>query len=100
MRHRGHVQVGSVAFGERDLAEAKRVADADEPDRDLYQRVMDGSLPERLPFSMVGPAAGLVLVSIVITFVAGPLFGFTDRAAEDLMERTPYFSSVLGEDTP
>lgn len=100
VRHRGHVQVGSVAFGERDLAEAKRVADADEPDRDLYQRVMDGSLPERLPFSMVGPAAGLVLVSIVITFVAGPLFGFTDRAAEDLMERTPYFSSVLGEDTP
>jgi multicomponent Na+:H+ antiporter subunit D len=100
VRHRGHVHVGSVAFGERDLAEAKRVADADEPDRDLYQRIMDGSLPDRLPFSMVGPAGALVLLSVVLTFLAGPLYGYTDRAAEDLRDRTPYFSSVLGEEAP
>ncbi|MFW6772978.1 Na+/H+ antiporter subunit D [Nocardioides sp. CPCC 205120] len=98
VRHRGHVHVGSVAFGERDLADAKRVADSDQPDRDLYQRIRDDSLPSRLPASMVVPAAGLVLVSVAITFLAGPLFSFTDRAADDLLERTPYLSAVLGDE--
>lgn len=97
IKHRGHVHVGSVAFGKEDLADAKRVRDSDAPEKDLYQLLEDGELPERLPMTMVLPAAALVVVSVAITFLAGPLFGFTDRAAEDLLDRTPYLSSVFAE---
>lgn len=97
VRHRGHVHVGSVAFDKRDVADARRVADTDAPERDLHQLLQDDALPSRLPASMVVPAAALVAVSIAISFVAGPLFAFTDRAAKDLQDGTPYLSSVLGE---
>ncbi len=37
---------------------------------------------------------------MLLTVVAGPLFEFTDRAASDLVERTPYISAVLTGETP
>ncbi|MGJ9413340.1 Na+/H+ antiporter subunit D [Aeromicrobium sp. CF4.19] len=51
----------------------------------------------RVPFGMGGPTVILVLASIVLTVAAGPLFGITDRAAAELLERTPYIVAVLGE---
>ena len=42
----------------------------------------------------------MVAVTVGLTFVAGPLYGFTDRAAEDLLERTPYIESVFGDPVP
>jgi multicomponent Na+:H+ antiporter subunit D len=96
-RHRGHVHVGTTAYGARDLEEARRVHDPDEPEQDLYQLLQEDALPRRLPLAMVGPAAALVGLSVLLTFVAGPLTGFTDRAAQDLLDRTPYVNSVLGE---
>jgi multicomponent Na+:H+ antiporter subunit D len=30
-----------------------------------------------------------------LTLLAGPLYDFTDRAAHDLRERTPYIEAVL-----
>ncbi|MFS3127430.1 Na+/H+ antiporter subunit D [Nocardioides sp. Bht2] len=97
--HRDHVHVAGTAFGRVDLENARRVVDDESPDRDLYQLLRDGALPSRLPGSMVGPTAVLIGFSLLLTLVAGPLFAFTDRAAEDLMERTPYLSSVLGDDS-
>jgi multicomponent Na+:H+ antiporter subunit D len=44
---------------------------------------------------MVGAAASMVVVSLTLTIAAGPLFDFTERAAEDLRARDPYISSVL-----
>ncbi len=52
----------------------------------------------RLPRGMALPTLALVGLSVGITFVAGPLLGITDRAATDLLERTPYIEAVLGED--
>jgi len=100
VRHRGHVHVGSVAFGESDLDDARRVADDDSSDKDLYQLIQEDALPQHLPYWMTVPAAGLVAVSLAITVVAGPLFAYTDRAATDLLDGTPYLSAVLGEDAP
>ena len=40
----------------------------------------------------------LVAMSLTITVVAGPLFALTDRAAHDLLERSPYISAVLPEE--
>ncbi|WP_454085569.1 Na+/H+ antiporter subunit D [Georgenia sp. Marseille-Q6866] len=47
------------------------------------------------PRSMVGPTAALVAMSLAFTVVAGPLFDYTDRAARDLRQQTPYISTVL-----
>ncbi|GAB2866008.1 Na+/H+ antiporter subunit D [Nocardioides pacificus] len=98
VRHRGHIHTGGGTFDRADLEAARRLRDDDEPDRDLYQLIRDGDLPARLPLAMVLPTAGLVAFSLLLTVVAGPLFGLTDRAAEDLLERDPYISAVLGDD--
>jgi multicomponent Na+:H+ antiporter subunit D len=51
---------------------------------------------------MVGATAGMVVVTVGLTVLAGPLYGVADRAAEDLIDRTPYISAVFGgaEDVP
>jgi multicomponent Na+:H+ antiporter subunit D len=95
VRHRGHVHVGGTAYDAGDLEAARLVRDVDEPDRDLYQLLRDGELPDRLPPSMARPTAALVAFSLAFTLVAGPLFGFTDRTAADLVQRTPYLAAVL-----
>ncbi|WP_019873890.1 Na+/H+ antiporter subunit D [Sporichthya polymorpha] len=101
IRHRGHIHVGATAFGDREIAAARRVVDDESSDRDLHQMLRDGDLPSRLPAAMVGPAAALVGVSLVFTFLAGPLFSYTDRAAEDLLLRSPYLDAALNpDDTP
>jgi multicomponent Na+:H+ antiporter subunit D len=54
----------------------------------------------RTPVGMLVPTAALVLAGVGITFVAGPLFAISDRAAQDLLERTPYTSTVLHDRVP
>lgn len=99
VRHRGHVHVGAATFGAGDLEDARRVHDEDSPDRDLHQLLREGVLPRRFPATMVSSTVGLVSLSLLLAVAAGPLFAFTDRAAVDLLDRTPYISAVLQEDT-
>ena len=47
---------------------------------------------------MVLPTATLVTMSLAFTVLAGPLMSFSQTAAQDLYERTPYLEAVLGED--
>jgi multicomponent Na+:H+ antiporter subunit D len=51
-----------------------------------------------LPRTMVGSTAGLVVLGVALTVFAGPLFGLSDRAARDMLDRAPYIQSVLGSD--
>ncbi|MGY1752053.1 Na+/H+ antiporter subunit D [Blastococcus sp. SYSU D01042] len=51
---------------------------------------------EPLPRVMVGATAAMVVVTVGLTAVAGPLYGVAQRAAGDLYERTPYISAVFG----
>jgi multicomponent Na+:H+ antiporter subunit D len=46
---------------------------------------------------MVAATAGMVAVTLGLTVVAGPLYGMADRAAVDLLDRSPYIEAVLGE---
>lgn len=66
----------------------------------FWQDAENPPQPQRLPFSMVGAAGGLVALSLALAAVAGPLVNYTDRAARDLRLRTPYIDVVLpqGED--
>ena len=55
-----------------------------------------------LPRVMVGATAAMVVVTVGLTVLAGPLYAVADQAARDLLERTPYISAVFGggEDVP
>ncbi|MDN5790871.1 MAG: Na+/H+ antiporter subunit D [Micrococcales bacterium] len=44
---------------------------------------------------MKGATAAMTATGLVIMLAAGPLFAFTQRAANDLMARDPYVTSVL-----
>jgi multicomponent Na+:H+ antiporter subunit D len=50
---------------------------------------------------MVGSTAAMVVVTVGLTALAGPLYGVAERAAEDLLDRSPYISAVFdGEEVP
>ncbi|GLF96840.1 Na+/H+ antiporter subunit D [Streptomyces yaizuensis] len=51
---------------------------------------------DRLPPTMTWAAAALVLLSLAYTVLGGPLTSLTDRAAAELLQRSPYIEAVLG----
>ncbi|TDC43276.1 Na+/H+ antiporter subunit D [Micromonospora sp. KC213] len=62
-------------------------------------RLAGGSLV-RLPGLMVGATTALVVLGLVLTLAAGPLFDVTADAAADLRRRTPYVEAVLPGGSP
>jgi multicomponent Na+:H+ antiporter subunit D len=51
--------------------------------------------PMVMPRGMIGPAAALVGLGLALTVLAGPLYGYTERAAATLRDRDQYIASVL-----
>jgi multicomponent Na+:H+ antiporter subunit D len=98
IQHRDHVHLGTGTFGARDQVEARSILDEEDgTNQDLHQLIEAGSLPSRLPRSMVGATAGLVACSLGLSVFAGPVFGYTSRAAHDILDPTVYISSVLSQ---
>jgi multicomponent Na+:H+ antiporter subunit D len=96
VRHGDHVHVGVATFDRRAQDEARRIVDEDDVvNQDLYQLTQQGALPTRPPRTMVVATGSLVALSLGLTVVAGPMFGYTGRAAQDLLHRDYYISSVL-----
>ncbi|EOM77964.1 Na+/H+ antiporter subunit D [Rhodococcus rhodnii] len=52
----------------------------------------------RMPGPMLAPTVGLVVVGLALTVFAGPLVRISDRAAENLRDRSVYITAVLGDD--
>ncbi|MFE7326604.1 Na+/H+ antiporter subunit D [Streptomyces sp. NPDC057565] len=50
----------------------------------------------KLPRLMTGATAAAVALGLFFTVLAGPLTSYTDRAAAELLARTPYTEAVLG----
>ena len=50
----------------------------------------------RMPIGMVLPTMGLIAVGLTLTVAAGPIFGYSDRAAGEVLDRGQYISAVLG----
>ena len=48
-----------------------------------------------LPRGMVGPTGALVALSLALTVFAGPLYSYTERAADTLRDRGIYVQAVL-----
>jgi multicomponent Na+:H+ antiporter subunit D len=47
---------------------------------------------------MLGATTAMVTLTVALTVLAGPLYAIADRAAVDLLERTPYLTAVLGDE--
>jgi len=62
------------------------------PEPDHRGRIAEGS---RMPPGMVWTAGFIVALGIGLTVIAGPLYGYTQRAATDLLSEGAYVSSVL-----
>ena len=78
----------------------RKVEDVEHPTPQLvaaYERVTRRGLrPKPLSRGLVLPTAGLVAMTLAFTVFAGPLYDLADRAAVDMLERSPYISAVLG----
>jgi multicomponent Na+:H+ antiporter subunit D len=100
----GRGRPSRAAARERAWARHTAVATDTGPAQDGWgdrQRGRRPSPARPLPGVMLGATLAMVAVTVALTVVAGPLYGFTDRAAGDLRDRTPYLESVLGgESTP
>ena len=49
----------------------------------------------RMPLGMLVPTMALIAVGLALTVAAGPIFGFSDRAAEEVLDPARYVSAVL-----
>ena len=50
----------------------------------------------RMPVGMLAATVSLIGVALTLTVLAGPIFGYADRAAEQVLDRDDYISAVLG----
>ncbi|MBF9128920.1 Na+/H+ antiporter subunit D [Plantactinospora sp. S1510] len=55
---------------------------------------------ERMPRLMVWATVALVVLGLGLTVAAGPLYGVSSEAAEDLRRRTPYVDAVFPDGPP
>ena len=51
----------------------------------------------RMPVGMVAPTVALIGVGLSLTVLAGPIFGYSERAAAQLFDRQDYIAAVTGE---
>jgi multicomponent Na+:H+ antiporter subunit D len=49
----------------------------------------------RMPVGMLVPTVALIGVGLTLTFLAGPIFAYADRAAAEVIDRHQYITAVL-----
>jgi multicomponent Na+:H+ antiporter subunit D len=49
----------------------------------------------RMPVGMLVPTGALIAVGLTLTVLAGPIFGYTGRAAGQVLDRGQYISAVV-----
>ena len=54
----------------------------------------------RMPMGMLAPTGALIAVGLALTVFAGPIFGFSERAAAEVLDRGQYITAVLGDGRP
>ena len=50
----------------------------------------------RMPVGMVTPTMALIALGLALTVFAGPIFGYAQRAASEIIDRGEYIAAVLG----
>ncbi|MET1007121.1 MAG: proton-conducting transporter membrane subunit, partial [Propionibacteriaceae bacterium] len=91
-------KVWNRAFWRPVSEEADELEGADGEESEDSEDALDELPPgKHLPWPMVATTAALVLVGIGITVVSGPLYGYAERSAADLVGGVSYTRAVLGE---
>jgi multicomponent Na+:H+ antiporter subunit D len=49
----------------------------------------------RMPVGMLAPTGALIAVGLTLTVLAGPIFSYAGRAADEVLDRGQYISAVL-----
>jgi multicomponent Na+:H+ antiporter subunit D len=78
---------------EGDLADASPSSLIDNSDEDVAYADRDDV--GRMPVGMLVPTCALIGVGLALTVFAGPIFGFSERAAAEVLDRDQYISAVL-----
>jgi multicomponent Na+:H+ antiporter subunit D len=50
----------------------------------------------RMPIGMLIPTAALIVVGVVLAVMAGPIFAYSGRAADQVLDQQQYITAVLG----
>jgi multicomponent Na+:H+ antiporter subunit D len=87
-----------LAMDAQESQESARIAAATPEDAGLRAERRAPALtgPRGPRAGLVLPTIGLVALGLSFTVLAGPLYTFADRAATDMLVRTPYIEAVLG----
>jgi multicomponent Na+:H+ antiporter subunit D len=80
---------------EGDLADAAPSSLIDDSEEDVAYADRDDV--GRMPVGMLIPTGALIAVGLALTVFAGPIFGFSERAAAGVIDRGQYISAVLGQ---
>jgi multicomponent Na+:H+ antiporter subunit D len=75
------------------LSEASPSVLLDEPEDIQF---VDRDHVGRMPAGMVMPTGALIAVGLALTVMAGPIFGYAGRAADEILDRDQYISAVVG----
>ncbi|MDZ4270855.1 MAG: Na+/H+ antiporter subunit D [Mycobacterium sp.] len=51
----------------------------------------------RMPVGMLMPTGALITVGLALTVLAGPIFAYSERAANEVLDRGQYITAVLGD---
>ena len=51
----------------------------------------------RMPVGMLLPTGALIAVGLTLTVLAGPIFAYSGRAANEVLDRQQYISAVMGK---
>jgi multicomponent Na+:H+ antiporter subunit D len=78
---------------EGDLADATPSSLIDDSEEDVAYADRDDV--GRMPVGMLIPTGALIAVGLTLTVFAGPIFGFSERAAAEVIDRGQYISAVL-----
>lgn len=50
----------------------------------------------RMPVGMLVPTGALIIVGVALTVFAGPIIGYSERAADQVLDRGEYITAVIG----
>jgi multicomponent Na+:H+ antiporter subunit D len=51
----------------------------------------------KMPVGMLVPTGALIAVGMTLTVLAGPIFSYSGRAADEVLDRGQYISAVMGK---
>ncbi len=54
----------------------------------------------KMPIGMLVPTGALIVVGLLLTVLAGPIFAYSERAADEVLDRGQYITAVLGVPSP